>query len=519
MARKPSAARLKAENFLRSQIRQGAADGNPRLPTLRIQAKKAGVSLVTMVRAARSLAEQKLITIVAGKGLWINELEHPYKESAHAAAPPPSPHWRKTADTLISRIQTGAYGKGAFLPPISQLAADSGVCHATMRKALEYVCEKKICTRVGKKIQPVHSQEPRSAATIILFTLADSAGKPRVKSQRDHVLISQFEHQCAISSIHLHIYGIPADADRHFFASKIVPRLEKIRQSKRILGYVIRIAYLKFFPDLIDLLPRETTALLDENGSPEIPSLLYRKNLFVYSIAFTRTPGRIVGNYLASLGHTKLAFFAFFPEDDWPHNRLEGLRETFYPQNPNAIHPFLVQKEPFDAFKQKIVPEMAFSGVTIAIPPAEYRERLDALMNRFCINEYTGYYLGKLFREAIKDPAITAWVCDNDRTAVLAHDFLRKEGKRIPEDIALIGFDNEDDSLKYRISTYDFNTPITVRSIINLLLEPRLTPSGLQGTSRREFEIAGTILERESTRPLRVQSVERKSEDEIENSA
>jgi DNA-binding GntR family transcriptional regulator len=48
----------------------------------------------------------------------------------------PEPMWRRVAEVIRHRIETGEYPSGMAIPSIMKLAAEFGVAEATVRKAL-----------------------------------------------------------------------------------------------------------------------------------------------------------------------------------------------------------------------------------------------------------------------------------------------------------------------------------------------------------------------------------------------
>jgi DNA-binding LacI/PurR family transcriptional regulator len=100
-----------------------------------------------------------------------------------------------------------------------------------------------------------------------------------------------------------------------------------------------------------------------------------------------------------------------------------------------------------------------------------------------------------LFREALKRPDISAWVCSTDGVALGAFDFLSKKGVDIPGRISITGFDNTPEALSQRIASYDFDTRNVMRTILDFLHRPA---SQKRKPDPGPEEIEGFIIERES---------------------
>ena len=87
-----------------------------------------------------------------------------------------------------------------------------------------------------------------------------------------------------------------------------------------------------------------------------------------------------------------------------------------------------------------------------------------------------GYSLAKTVREQ-KDPA-TAWIAMNDRLAIGALTYLREQGIRVPDDLAIVGFDNLDISPWYDppLTTVDHVIPKIFREAVATLIQQIQSP-------------------------------------------
>ncbi|MCZ6675126.1 MAG: LacI family DNA-binding transcriptional regulator [Verrucomicrobia bacterium] len=88
-----------------------------------------------------------------------------------------------------------------------------------------------------------------------------------------------------------------------------------------------------------------------------------------------------------------------------------------------------------------------------------------------------GYSLAKTILAA-KDGA-TAWIAINDRLAIGALAYLREQKVRVPEDLALVGFDNLDISRWYDppLTTVDQVIPKIFREAVTLLIQSIRKPT------------------------------------------
>jgi len=74
---------------------------------------------------------------------------------------------------------------------------------------------------------------------------------------------------------------------------------------------------------------------------------------------------------------------------------------------------------------------------------------------------------------ALAHTEITAWVGSNTMAALIAYDFLNTRGRRVPQDISLVGFDDTLAAAARRLTTYSFNPESAVQLAARHLLGTR----------------------------------------------
>lgn len=97
------------------------------------------------------------------------------------------------------------------------------------------------------------------------------------------------------------------------------------------------------------------------------------------------------------------------------------------------------------------------------------------------------------------DPAVDAIFCGNDQVARGTADTIRESGRRVPDDVAVVGFDNWDvfvASCRPPLTTVDMNVRELGRLAGQFLLDAidGRSPSGLH-------KLPCTLISRESSRP------------------
>jgi hypothetical protein len=82
-------------------------------------------------------------------------------------------------------------------------------------------------------------------------------------------------------------------------------------------------------------------------------------------------------------------------------------------------------------------------------------------------------YLRPFFSGILKKKEITAWVCADDKTGLPALSFLSGAGKKVPGEIAVVGFDNWPHDFLQGLSSYDFNMYGMVRQAIRTISDKK----------------------------------------------
>lgn len=104
-----------------------------------------------------------------------------------------------------------------------------------------------------------------------------------------------------------------------------------------------------------------------------------------------------------------------------------------------------------------------------------------------------------LFKKALDDPKITAWVCASDPVGLLALDFLKSRGKQVPRQISVVSVDDCYDAFQAGLTSYNFNVPMLLSRTLDFIVRPEGYPGIAQ---KKREEIVGHLIERVSSGPL-----------------
>ena len=126
--------------------------------------------------------------------------------------------------------------------------------------------------------------------------------------------------------------------------------------------------------------------------------------------------------------------------------------------------------------------------------PKSYDEMFEFLLHIASVSA-AAIYLRPFLENVIKNSAATAWVCSDEIVSTNAFHVLTKGGKRIPEDIAVVGFENWRYSHEHQLTAYDFNMNGIVQQALLMIMDEKYLKS-----KRIVSEVDGYLIERRTTR-------------------
>jgi len=488
------------------------------LPPVRVLAASAGVSHPTMLRALHLLAGQGLLVVRQGRRCTISA------DPAAAGALAQSPAAAITARPqrhdeirwqILRDINAGLYQPGEPLPIPKEMCNRYGVCHRTLSTALQRLVEQGLIERQRRRYRLLQPRVARPGSTIMLFARGDESGSLAFYAPGEQERFRTLERECAQRGLRLHVARCFFRGLQMLYQGEEQGLVGALRpDDESILGFMVWAGDLA--ERVHDLLP----AVLPKYGRPiaVLNSWRPRPGRVVHaSGAITRhfayatgiTPGRDVGRYLFSLGHTRIAYISTHSDMEWSQNRYAGLCAAMAECDPGCVvRQFAV---PFE-FEQVTVVEssaavsrslraaatMALRGVTTLAARREAllireRELLRSLRDREILRARVARLLG----QAAGVAEATVWVGDNDGTALDALDYLRAHGRRVPEDVSVIGFDDEIDASLRGLTSYNFNGSAAVRAALQHLTDPFHGPASVGPGA--PFEVPGFVTVRQTT--------------------
>lgn len=117
-------------------------------------------------------------------------------------------------------------------------------------------------------------------------------------------------------------------------------------------------------------------------------------------------------------------------------------------------------------------------------------------IDRYLTRLTMGAGVEPLFERALRVKSATAWVTANDDLALMAMAFLARRRRRVPEDIALVGFDDSLLAFGNGLTSYNMNMPGVATLLVRSVVEPMPTMSVGRGAW---YEVPGMLALRQST--------------------
>jgi DNA-binding LacI/PurR family transcriptional regulator/DNA-binding transcriptional regulator YhcF (GntR family) len=483
--------------YLERTIEEFTRAGVERLPTIKHLASRLHVSHATMNAAVRILRDRGVLVVSRKHGIRIaNSRIEPPAVSGEKA------RWKQIRVRLECDTLRGMFHRE--LPRLSDLGERYGVGFRTVKQAVEALAADTGMVAVYKKrYRIVPARGPHPAATVLFVSRGDQTGKNLVFfSDRVREFDYSLVKECRGASLNLVKVAMPADT-----AERDAPRLlDRLYAKHAVIGQVI---WRDCFPPALFssvlrtcVSHRTPSAVIDETGD-YFPR--GTKGVRSFTIA-SAAAGRSVARYLLDNGHRRIAFVSIAAEAPWSVSRLRGIVEAFANAGrPDAVSRFCATA----AISENDLAAVAFKKECDKIDGILYNIRVRSDQ---ASRAYLTYEMFLTMRAMIEnaalfkaldpwmtaiaaDSAVTALVAATDALSILALDYCRKVKKRVPEDIAIIGFDDTRQAHEFGLSSYNFNFADMARLAMHYILDPKREMFARQEV----IECEGLVMERGST--------------------
>jgi len=485
----------KAVVFLQQQIEDLEPRGHYQLPSVQQLSVQAKVSPVTMHRALQELIREGLLTAAPRRGIQIVARRKTTKN--HNEAPAISEKkkykWELIKEQIINDILQGKFGSERILPSKKVLCTVYNVSFQTVAKTIEVLLAEQ-WIRPYRKGYAFNVTSESMYGTIVIIAPHYNIDCLAMYAPHMHHFFSSLEREQKHTPFKLLMLPF-----RYLFTKtkdQVINRttIEEIEAENMVIGYIIVHFALQYkeIDEVMHLFHRikKPIAIFDNEGFSQTIKYRFPRNVRIFSIGtHDSKPGKDLARYLLSCGHRHFAYFVTYPEPEWSQIRYSGIKTIL---NSSGLQ-FSIQRFCYSQQNRTNV----FSHNLAKILPI-----VKNLENMYVSQHYTQpleaflesrQVIIKMFHEALTDKAITAWIMPHDKLALHAYYFLRRNGIKIPQRIALCSFDNSFESFGYGITSFDFNAHAAVRAILDYLFAPTIK------NSTNVIKIPGTIMKRETT--------------------
>jgi len=485
----------KAKAYLRSQL-SSRRHGEARLPTTHQLARDAGVSLVTMWKAVRTLVDEKVIE--ARRGAGIHRLP---RSSSHRS----SQLTQSIAQKLLHDIVEGRFHNDNALPLIKELASLYETGTIVIRGAIDVLIAQGHVVKRGREFrirrQRLSGMSVLSVGFISGPDFFDECEIGYFRTTTEQFL-NYFERQCTQRNVRLERltladmvrFGGHRDDLRQGFVVWITGSMQAsmkslferlARTGKPVAAYCQLEAD---FDELADVHPDKVKIFTNDN----------------------KAAGRTIGNALLHAGHKRICFIMEKPWP-WAQQRFEGVRSAFTEAG-NHGNVLLIQGNPLahapgkdshawrsaDSNKQSAGRLIAHADN--AHVEEGFRKRLRQRIAELSYGPGLYCVLESSLRKALTLRDVTAWVAADDYIALhAALPFLQSRNARIPRDLSVISFNDQFESGAAGLSSFHFDMVGMAMRMLTFLLYPSLERRLHPGRDACRIEgIGGFIVDRGS---------------------
>ena len=326
-------------------------------------------------------------------------------------------------------------------------------------------------------------------------------------------LLRRIEEECATARVSLRIvpHGIIETQVQDWSEyAEIFPSLHRRSKEggKVVLGYLSALPgsgesakrIIRFLSQL-----NEPVSILEQIGSP--PSRSFpptRSTMRVFSLARNVEASTAVAGFLLARGHRKVAFISGHHGMQWSRIRFDTIRDRYRNAGlNNGVACFAADRQVLDirrnALRNRALEKIMRPSTAIlkrmGLENSRFFEvSLEGSLRRFLGNSTLYRTLLPLFEEACRHEDVSAWVCVNDVTALLALEYLRTRRIAVPEKLSVIGFDNSPEALASNLTSYSFNPDRLAHAMVHHILFPGSSSS--PRAVPRLTEVKGRIVER-----------------------
>jgi DNA-binding LacI/PurR family transcriptional regulator len=496
----PSKALTAARQFLDRELQAGTSRQPLSIATL---ATRAGVSYSTM---------WKIVTDYRARG----KLSGKYRVTAAGAGTRPDldtqgeSSYQRTVNRLTRDLLAGTIVRRGRLFHVKELVSRYAVTQRTLRRATAELCSEGLLLSRGRHYEylpVVH----RKRSTVVLIASPNAGSADMELPELETGFVRSGERTCAAMGAHLETVALRRGDGRTFLTGTHGGAAISLPDHESVAGYLYLLHESESFDRRLmeSLLSTQRPVAIVDHASvfPKENRRFDAPMVRIFTASGGERPGREMARYILSKGHRRIAYISPFHADAWSINRARGIQrvvalagERFgvdeFTKEYSAKTRDLANRASEHSQAtyllrdyEKWLREVPF--VCRAESELLWRTQFPFMLFRMGMREV----LWDLLEEACRRSSATAWIMANDFAAIVALDYCHQHHIRVPETIAVAGFDDTVCASNAGITTYSFNLPAVAAASVRFILYPF---SGYWSKCR-VTEIDGELLERQTT--------------------
>jgi DNA-binding FadR family transcriptional regulator/DNA-binding LacI/PurR family transcriptional regulator len=485
----------RAASWLRSRIAEDGLQQGDALPSLDALAEKSGVSRHSMWKAMAMLMSEGVITTRRGGRAVVGAKEMIARE--RRSAPEHIEH------ELSEAIYQGEFLPGMALPPVSKMQIRFATSFRTLQKILDSLVRQRILVRTGVRyvVPRLYAHGATLEAVLINEGVFDNerqrAMVPLSEENAQKLGVRLVRHACNLSS--------PINSIE----------VQRLAARSTVAGFVVdfwglgTVERTRHFESLLALLyaSRKPVSIIDEVGDLELAEPLRSSDRVRILTIAAHVAGEDIGRYLLTAGHRRAVYLTTTADASWSQRRYAGLCQSFARAGmggsevllckttplPGPLAPLVcaaaqLSRDEIETLFLRSYTKEAFSqllAVTIETSKKLHLKADEANQIRRQVKPAIDFYkaggetfladtmrdrifeviggqfqqrlMQPIFRQLLKDPAVTAWVAATNRIGLSAQTFLREQSVKVPDAKTIIAFDNSFAATVENLACYDFD--------------------------------------------------------------
>lgn len=500
----------KAIEYLKNELQKRS---NGPLPSVRMVARNCSVSTKTAYKAIKMLIRDGLLYSRWGYGTISAKNDFLLENRNITDNKLPVFKTEHVTNELENDLINSTYSQGDKLPSAKILINRYNTSYPTIKKALHCLINKNLILKKGHSYFIAERKRLYKSKVSVICAMNNN-GEIVIEKERERDFYRLLSMEADRRNLQLEFIGYSDWCAFPFFSNQHNMKAVNLTEDADIIGYILVSWHMKDYLQCLNTicyLKKPVSVWLENfHGIPDKKDAPGKVPLLFFDQSYSRQSGNDMGRFLLGAGHRKIAYISPFHGSSWSQKRLSGLKEVFYDTG--------IKEGVVEFTDSKFTSDWSFMDVVLQnneietfLNTSQFKNRLGNLrperinqtlfeINGLIRDNHIYKESIELFKGALSDQSVSAWVAANDLCAFLCLNFLKQSSVIVPDKISIAGFDNTFQSLKLGITSYDFNTQGLVQSMIDHLINPS---SNLYQKDDRILYLSGKVIERGSVKLIK----------------